>query len=246
MHSAQTFISLLLAASTALAGPLERRQEANSRDTEVRVILSGASELAVTTTFDAVEGREQQPPRGGSGPWDGFEVSVGADAQQNLRCQALDLDGKPLVANRGQNTDKTFSDADKGRWNFVKPVEISQIVCDPTFVAVAPGASQVRVTLAGPSELATQTIFYNVSERMAKRVRVQGPYDTVDILVGELVDPKLRCQVIDRRGRVTTATRGANTDVTFSDGGPDKNEWTFDRATKVSHIICDPEFVGRN
>jgi len=242
MHSVQTFVSLLLAASVAVAGPLQRRQE---RDTEVRIILKGASELARPVVFREISGREQK-----NAPGDVFqriEISVGQDAQQNLRCQALDAAGKPLIAVRGANTDITFSDADKGDWTFQKPSTVSAIVCDPTFVQVGAGASQVRVTLAN-SQTATQTVFYNVNERIAKRpIAANEAFETIDIRVGELVDPALRCAATDSRGNYLVAKRGENIDVTFSDGGPDKNEWTFENgAKKVNHIVCDPDFVSRN
>ena len=65
------------------------------------------------------------------GPFETIEINVGAAAQQDLRCQALDLDGKPIVATRGANVDITFSDADKGAWTFRDgAVEVSRIICE--------------------------------------------------------------------------------------------------------------------
>lgn len=107
MHSAATFTSLILAATAAFATPVERRQNS---DTEVRVILQNQSiELGTTTSFDSVSSVEEQVPIGAGQTFETIEISVGAGAQQNLRCQALDAAEVPLVATRGENIDITFS-----------------------------------------------------------------------------------------------------------------------------------------
>jgi len=242
MHSAATFTSLILAATAAFASPLERRQAA---DTEVRVILQNqGTETGSQTVFPDVSSRQQKPPIAGSEIFKTIEISVGAGAQQDLRCQALDAAGVALVATRGENTDVTFSDADKGAWTFVEETSVARVVCDPAFVAVGPEAFEVRVQLA-TSDLATQTVFADVTDRVELYpTGSSGPFETVEIILGELVDPALRCQVLNKMGKPIVAIRGENVDKTFSDA--DKGEWTFKNgAREVSQVICDPAFVAR-
>ena len=135
--------------------------------------------------------------------------------------------------------DITFSDADKGAWTFLNGAsEVSRIVCDPESKAVTPDAFQVRVILSDQaSELGTQTVFDSVVERVeSPPTGSQGSYDTVEIAVGSLVDPALRCQLINGRGKPVVAVRGENVDTTFSDA--DKGPWTFRRDQKVRKVVC--------
>ena len=106
MHSALSIASLFIAASGALALPQAGNITTSSyqADTEVRVILqSQATETGSQTVFKNVDVRKQKAPVGSTGPFETIEISVGADAQQDLRCQALDLDGKPIIAKRNAN-----------------------------------------------------------------------------------------------------------------------------------------------
>lgn len=267
MHSTLSIASLLLAASTAFALPAANVSTSSTgADTEVRVILSSQStETGSQTAFANVDSRKHKRPVGSSGPFETIEISVGADAQQDLRCQALDLQGNPLIATRGmssltislpqhdtqtltpppgENVDITFSDADKGAWTFRDPeAQVSRIICDPAFEAVSADAFEVRVQLS-TSDLATQTVFPSVEDREELApTGTTGPFDTVEIIVGELVDPALRCGLLNGRGKPIVATRGENVDTTFSDA--DKGPWAFRREQKVSKIICDPAFVAR-
>lgn len=68
----------------------------------------------------------------------------------------------------------------------------------------------MRVILSNPiEELATQTVFDDVSVRaQSPPTGSQGPFQTVEISVGELVNPNLRCQVLDKKGQPIIATRG--------------------------------------
>ncbi|KIV91696.1 hypothetical protein PV10_06210 [Exophiala mesophila] len=227
----------LLAATGALAAPSSRR----SVDNEIRVVLSDLGETGAQVTFK--EGvRDVQVPAL-NGPFATLEVRLGKGvAQQDLRCQALDESGNPIVGVRGANVDITFADGGNGPWTFKKPSLVSKVICDPAFKKISPGALDVRVVLQNQAtELGTQTV-------LASGVRVEsspqgstGPYQTVELRVGELVDPSYRCKVLDNKGRAITLTRGANVDTTFGDGG--NGPWTFDKTRSVSNIICDPTFV---
>lgn len=98
MHSVLSIASLLLAASGALAAP-----SSAPADSEVRVVLqSQATETGVTTTFKNVNSRKTKPV-GSDEMFETITIDVGAGAQQDLRCQALDTEGKPLIATRGEN-----------------------------------------------------------------------------------------------------------------------------------------------
>lgn len=77
----------------------------------------------------------------------------------------------------------------------------------------------------------------------ATPVGSSGPFDTVEVTVGALLDPAIRCKLKNLRGRQIVATRGENIDVTFSDA--DKGPWDFEKEQKVGTIICDPAFVAR-
>jgi len=244
MHSTFALASLLLAASSAFAAPHERRQQYG--DKSVTVILSNqAIELGSQTTFKSVNSRKQKSPVGSSGPFDTIEISVGDAANAALRCSALDTDGNLILGKRGANVDTSFSDADKGAWTFKEATEVSAVVCDPALVAVDPAEATIRVTLADDaSEFATQTVFSSFFNEALTLPPTgsQGPYTSVTIDVGSLVDPETRCKLLNRGGNPIVATRGTNVDTTFSDA--DKGAWTFNRKSRVTSIICDPAFVA--
>lgn len=251
MHSALSIASLLLAASGTLAYPQAVPSNATAStasvqgaDTEVRVILqSQSTETGSQTAFKNVDVRKHKKPVGSSGPFETIEISVGADAQQDLRCQALGMDGKPLIATRGANIDITFSDADGGPWDFAEASEVSKIICDPAFKKLTPQDFQVNVTLSNGRQNSYTTTFGPVVERVeSPPTGSEGPFDTVEISVGSQVDPALRCALENRHGRPIVAKRGENVDTTFSDA--DKGPWSFRRSHRVSNVICDPEFVA--
>jgi hypothetical protein len=66
-----------------------------------------------------------------------------------------------------------------------------------------------------------------------------GPFSSVNLKVGTgVADQELRCQLIDEAGKPIVMSRGANTDITFSDGG--KGPWSFSAFHEVTQVICDP------
>lgn len=67
------------------------------------------------------------------------EISVGKFGAQDIRCALLDHRGRPVEAKRGQNIDTTFSDADKGEWDFLVPEKsvVYDVICDPKFKSAA-------------------------------------------------------------------------------------------------------------
>lgn len=98
----QLTIPSLLAVLAVSTSALDIRRQSN--DTEVRVILSSqATETGSQVAFDSVTQRVFDTPTGSSTLFETIEVSVGAGAQQDLRCQAIGMGGMPLVATRGEN-----------------------------------------------------------------------------------------------------------------------------------------------
>ncbi|KAL8855899.1 MAG: hypothetical protein Q9178_007464 [Gyalolechia marmorata] len=230
-----------LAATTTLAAP---GNPASSLNNKLQVILSGPSVHPSTNILRAGKRIEQPPsPNNNNGPFSTVELVVGANVQnQAYRCQILDPASKPLIIQRGANTDTTFADGDAGKWTLKSPSAVSKIICDPTFVKASASASEIRVQLSNQRiELGIQQTFTG-GVREEKTV-ASGPFTTVEIEVGALVQKQdTRCQVVDKAGKPIVATRGANTDITFADG--DKGEWKFQRESEVSKVICDPAFVA--
>ena len=100
------------------------------------------------------------------------------------------------------------------------------------------------VILANGRQYSYDTVFETVLEREElPPTGSNGPFTSVEINVGALVDPELRCQLINQRGKKIVATRGDNVDTTFSDA--DKGPWYFNRpGQKVRNVVCDPAFVA--
>lgn len=238
----------LLAASHALAAPAADASSANA----VTVTLRGPGELATQTQLGPNE--QKRPVGAGGAGFTSVELMshhLQNDKGQDLRCRLFDARGRPVTVTRGANVDTTFSDAGKGAWTF-RQTAVSKVQCSPAFAA-APQKRDVvveerangplRVTLSGPSELATQT---GIGEKDAKApVGSRGPYSQVTLNVGA-GRKAARCQLIDPQNKVVTLVRGANVDVTFGDGG--KGPWKAQNGKNfhVKEIKCDPSFKSRN
>jgi len=239
------YSSLFLAALSAtgsLAAPMP--QTSNSDDNSITVTLQSQATESGAGLFFSEAALPQTLTPSQPGPFETLSVTVGANVDpQTLRCQALDDMNKPIVGLRGENVDITFSDAGKGEWTFRKPSVVSAVVCDPAFQQIDKSENTVRVQLSGPGELATQTVFTGAQREAKPPVGSSGPYDTLELDVGILVeDQGVRCQVLDNMGEAIVAVRGANIDTTFSDAG--NGPWSFQQASEVSQIICDPAFVA--
>jgi len=241
---ANTIALALLAATGALAAPHSRR----TWDDTVTVILSdggetGAQVSGLSSTYTA----SGTPAL--SGPFTTIQISLGADVQnKDLRCQALDNYGYPIIGVRGANTDTTFSDAGKGPWTFRQPAYVSEVVCDPTFVKIDPASDELnlRVILESQStetgsqtQLSANTVFVDLPP-----VGSSGPFETVELSVGSLVEKQdYRCQILDMAGNPLYVLRGGKRDITFSDA--DKGAWTLETPSEVSDIVCNPTFVAQ-
>ncbi|KAL8790742.1 MAG: hypothetical protein Q9195_006220 [Heterodermia aff. obscurata] len=241
--------SSLFLAALASSGSLAAPWTKPSADTSLRVILSNQATETGSQTVLTSGSRQHARPVGSTGPFQTVELNVGAGVQdQDYRCQILDEAGKPIVIQRGANTDITFSDADKGEWTFRHESSVSKIICDPTFKKIGAEASEIRVVLSNQAtETGSQTVFPDVSGGRQHKPPVgsSGPFETVEIVVGALVEKQdIRCKLTDEHGKPVVATRGANTDITFSDAN--KGEWTFKAESEVSKIICDPAFKSAN
>ena len=130
MHAFTTVATFLLAASSAIAGPIRRQDEL---DTKVRVILRDDAGLKQERDFASVD---TNISTGVEGSFTTVEIDIGADVNPALRCSVIGHDGNPLFALRGANRDTTFSDATNGEWNFEGGLVMATAVkCDQTFVA---------------------------------------------------------------------------------------------------------------
>ena len=231
-----------LAATTTLAAPWKHQ---TPTDNNLEVTISGGSSSAVTTSLPGSPETTIQPSSTGPFTYVALRVGQGVSNQAS-RCQILNEAGNPIVIQRGANTDITFADGGKGLWKFRDGASlVSSISCSPRFQQITGSAiqteSEIRIQLADSgSELAIQVAFNPSGERQEQTVN-PGPFSTVQIFVGALVRKQdYRCQVLDKAGQPLVATRGANRDTTFADGG--KAEWTFDQKSEVSKVICDPAF----
>jgi len=236
----------LLAATGALAAPATRRSYDSSYDNTVTVILSDGGETGAQVSGLSSTYNSAGTPAI-SGPFSTIEISLGAGVTNaDLRCEALDNYGNPIVAVRGANTDTTFSDADKGPWTFRQPSYVSQVVCDPTFVKIDPTSDELnlRVILENQStETGSQTALPAGTLVDLPPVGSSGPFETVELSVGSLVEKQdYRCQILDNYGNPLIVLRGANRDITFSDA--DKGAWTLETPSYVSDIVCNPTFVA--
>ncbi|OCT48144.1 hypothetical protein CLCR_04337 [Cladophialophora carrionii] len=240
---ANTIALALLAATGALAAPHSRR----SYDDTVTVILSDGADTGAQVSGLASTSTAMGTPAT-SGPFTTIEIALGAGvANKELRCQALDNYGTPIVGVRGANIDTTFSDADKGPWTFRQPAHVSEVVCDPAFEKIDPNSDELslRVILQNQStETGSQTVLPAGSVAYSAPVGSSGPYETVELSVGSLVEKQdYRCQIQDMAGQPLIVLRGANRDITFSDA--DKGAWTLENPSAVHKIVCDPTFVAQ-
>ena len=120
--------------SEVVCDPTFVKIDPNSDDLKLRVVLE--SQLTGSQTVLDAGVFAEALPVGSSGPFETVELRVGSlVAKQDERCQILDNYGNPLYVLRNGKRDITFSDADKGAWTLETPSEVSEILCDPNFVA---------------------------------------------------------------------------------------------------------------
>ena len=240
---ATTIALSLLAATGALAAPHTRRYY----DDAVTVILSDGGETGAQVSGLSSTYRAMGTPAL-TGPFTTIEIALGSGVvNQELRCQALDNHGNPIVGVRGAAVDTTFSDANKGAWTFRNGSYVSEVVCDPTFVKIDPksDALNLRVILENQStETGSQTVLPAGTLVDLPPVGSSGPFETVELSVGSLVQNQAyRCQILDHAGTPLYVLRGGKRDITFSDA--DKGAWKLETPSMVGDIVCNPTFVAR-
>lgn len=234
MRQSFLFLSVLAGiSSTVLAAP--------TADTSVNIELRDY-DLLITTSFATVNKRKSKRPYASTGPYNAVTVSLGADANPDIRCQMLDNNDIPIAGTRGGARDVTFSDNDEGEWKFDNRTFVTQLICDPAFVS---GGYDTMVTLNNPNTgITSQTLFQNlVKKTVLSPSASTGPFKTVEIDNGPNASPSLRCKIFDRQGVAIVAIRGGRRETTFNDAG--KGPWTFERPqAQVDRIVCDPGFVA--
>ncbi|KAL8992367.1 MAG: hypothetical protein Q9169_007153 [Polycauliona sp. 2 TL-2023] len=230
-----------LAATTTLAAPWQSRI---STDNKLEVTLSGHGISPAKNIFHQSPATTKKPSP--AGPFDTVSLRVGKGvSNQASRCKIFNEAGNAIVVQRGANTDITFADGGKGPWKFRDgPTKVSNITCSPMFLQISPTqaqtASEIRVELADSAvEFAIGSDF---TPGQRQENTVGGSFTTVEVQVGDLVKKQdYRCQVLGKDGKPIVATRGANTDTTFSDAG--KGAWKFVGGNvEASKVICDPAF----
>lgn len=240
MQYSAAFLALF-AASGAMAGARPGSGYHRS-DKSVTISLRGAA-----ADSEVVFRREpgDRPFAGrpdNNGPFEEVELTLGDDVQNDeLRCQVLDQDRNPIVVLRGNNTDNTFADGDKGAWKFRAPTNVHKVVCSQDFEKIDPQDDRLAVTvlLQNDSTGITRRLSGVVDNTVD--VAQDEVFDTVTLMVtGELVDPALRCQLTGEDDKPLVILRGANTDETFADGG--KGAWTIRTPAKVKKVTCNPAF----
>lgn len=82
-------------------------------------------------------------------------------------------------------------------------------------------SKEIRVELSNSTtELESQTTFTEGGRQEKTLVTCTAPFLTINIRLSAHVQQKhLRCQALNKAGKPLVATRGANTDTTFADGG---------------------------
>lgn len=242
MQYKYTTLALSLLAAT---GAIARPYYSYELDTSISVSFSDGQLVQDQLSFTEGYAETQTPL--GVNQFTQITLTLGKDVvNQNLRCQAQDTTGKPIVVLRGANTDVSFGDGGKGAWTFRAPATIANVTCDDALIKIDPEDDRLnlRVVLSNDAtETGSQTQLKAGIFQEALPVATSGPFESVELRVGDLVAKQdQRCQVLDGFGNPITVHRNGKTDNTFSDAK--KGAWTFDAATEVSEIICDPNFVG--
>ncbi|KAI4266208.1 MAG: hypothetical protein L6R38_008888 [Xanthoria sp. 2 TBL-2021] len=125
MHYTSIFLAALSATIT-FAAP----SQDPPLDNKLQVTLNGPQTSPAKNTFSEFPRTAQHPSS--NGPFTSVELHVGKSVRNPAsRCQILDQASKPIVLQRGPNTDITFADGNKGKWTFRdQSSKVSQIICD--------------------------------------------------------------------------------------------------------------------
>ena len=232
-------LTAVLASLLATASAMNSGHHRPSRS--VTVTLRNDSEQAFNLREPRRRAVRARPPL--AEPISEVELTLGDHVRNaDLRCQILDEEYQPIVVLRGANTDVTFADGDKGPWKLREPTVVRKIVCDQDFEQIQPDDERLQVSVLLQSQSPEVGIPFDLSGVVANEIEVAEPtaIETVTLdVIGELVDPALRCQLVGAEGPIVVL-RGENVDVTFADGegGP----WTLQEETVVQKIVCDPAF----
>jgi hypothetical protein len=236
----------LLAVAGALAAPLTSR----TYDDTVTVALSDAGETGAQVTLKSTYENSAVPAT--PGPFVNIQITLGADvANKDLRCQALDFTKTPIVGLRGNNTDITFSDAQKGPWFFREPTFVTEVVCSPAFKKIDPKSDDLNLVIIlenQSTETGSQTSLAFGVDAVSPPVGSNGPFETVELQVGKLLEKAAqtgyRCQILDDKMAPLVVLRAGKRDTTFSDA--DKGAWKLEIPSYVSEIVCKPSLVAHD
>lgn len=245
MHSSIITAALVLA-SGVFAAPHRRNNGTvttssfSNTNAGVRVSLQNqAIELGRQFQFGGLANERKSV---GGDVYETISVRVDpANPNQALRCKALDAAGAEIIATRGANTDITFADGGNAlEWTFIEPTAVSTVICDPAFVKAPAEDFEIRVALSA-SSLGTQTVLSFASGLESPPLGTSGPYETVELRLGQSLPQDLRCQISDANGEPLVVLRNGNRDTTFADGNA--GEWRLEQESEVANIVCDLDFV---
>ncbi|KAF2442792.1 hypothetical protein P171DRAFT_433191 [Karstenula rhodostoma CBS 690.94] len=241
MRPSIALFTLAATTSTVIARPGAWQY---TTDLEIIVSLSNADKGLGSRTGFLQGQRQEQPPDNSKGPFKTVNILVGKNVEKkDIRCKLIAPGDQPIKARRGENNiDQTFADGGKGEWAFLEDSEVESIICDPAFKKGDAAEKIVRVVL---SDQATETgVAFELAsdKRDEEAIKPSTVFSAIEIQAPADVKATLRCQIEDKSGQIIVATRGTNTDKTFSDAG--KGAWNFKipERTQVRKIICDPAF----
>ncbi|PSN65890.1 hypothetical protein BS50DRAFT_574383 [Corynespora cassiicola Philippines] len=257
MQYSAIFLSAL-AATGVIAAPTRRQ-----KNSAIIVSLQSSTTGSQTQFNEGI--RQEKKPIASSGPFDQVTLLLDETVeQQDLRCQLLDEQRNPIQLRRNNNIDVTFAKGDP--WEFVNEdqTSVSSIICDPDFVKGGPtvestgsATGDVSITVQlSDGNLATQTQFLHGGAVREEQTPIgsSSVFNSVELRLGADIAEDLRCQILDADMNAILLARGENKDTTFADG--DAGKWNFiekvekgdgpadyaPRESRVSKIICDPEF----
>lgn len=192
-----------------------------------------------------------------SGPFTEVELIVGAGVQkQDLRCTVYDDQDAPITVLRGENTDETFADGDGGPWTFRAATTVTKVTCDPNFAKISPDDPRLQVRVVLQRQASEDGVSFSLSGVLPSETDVasQVEFDqvTLDLTDGTLVDPALRCALVDASGDgILKVNRGGNDEDSFADGleaaqaagnAAFVREWDVVEPQPLSRIVCNPAF----
>jgi len=267
MQYSTAFIAAFAATAAAAPWNYPTNQPAQPADSGLVVKLSGSDEFSQPFAIDTTLSRKFDTPLPNINT---IEVDAKKFNNQDIRCKlVIDTKDRDIVGGKrgkvagpdGKPTDKdnldiSFADGGKGAWTLLSLVNVTEIVCDPSFKKYTPEqvAENEKITVVlsegkpeeqqDANKKAFVTGFTGTKEESIMSHTGDKQFNYVQVSVSILSQPQsLRCQlIIGDNQKPIVATRGTNVDTTFSDAH--KGPWKFQTPpmSKVTTVVCSPDF----